>query len=69
MRRDALGPVADHTGSGRWPAGISAAAQLLGEVAVGMVAGTPGVLAYRSVVVTAAHHVETSLRQIDRSRS
>ena len=34
-----------------------------------MVAGTPGVLAYRSVVVRAAHHVEITLRQIDRSRS
>ena len=34
-----------------------------------MVAGTPGVLAYRSVVVRGAHHVEITLRQIDRSRS
>jgi len=61
--------VTGWTGSRRWPTGLSSAAQLLGEVAVGVVAGPPGVLAYRSVVVTAAHQVETTLRQIDGSRS
>jgi hypothetical protein len=35
----------------------------LGEVAVGIVAGAPGVFAYRSVVVAAAHQVQDRLHQ------
>jgi hypothetical protein len=62
MRKDAAGAVASRTSAGRWPIGLSSAAQLLGEVAVGMVAGAPGVLAYRSVAVTAARQVESTLR-------
>ena len=56
MRKDVLGAVASRTSAGRWPISLSSAAQLLGEVAVGMFAGAPGVLAYRSVVVTATQH-------------
>jgi hypothetical protein len=67
MRKAAVGTVVSRTGTGRRPIGLSFAAQLLGEVAVGMVAGPPGVLAYRSVVVTAAQHIETRLRPFDRS--
>lgn len=62
MRKDPAGAVASQTSAGRWPIGLSSAAQLLGEVAVGMVAGAPGVLAYRSVVVAAAQQVESTLR-------
>jgi len=43
----------DVAGAGRWPIGLSSAAQLLGEVAAGIVAGAPGVLAYRSVLIAA----------------
>jgi len=64
MRKDAAGAVASRTGAGRWPVGLSSAAQLLGEVAVGMVAGAPGVLPYRSVVVAAAQQVESTLRHL-----
>jgi hypothetical protein len=62
MRKDAAGAVASRTGAGRRPIGLSSAAQLLGEVAVGIVAGAPGVLAYRSVVGAAAQQVESTLR-------
>jgi predicted alternative tryptophan synthase beta-subunit len=64
MRKDVAGAVANQTGAGRWPIGLSSAAQLFGEVAVGMVAGAPGVLAYRSVVVAAAQQVESTLRHL-----
>jgi len=64
MRMDTLGVnVARRTCAGRWPIGLSYAAQLLGEVAVGLVAGTPGVLAYRSVV---ANHPQITLRHLKR---
>jgi hypothetical protein len=63
MRKHVAGAVARRTSAGRWPVGLSYAAQLLGEVAVGMIAGAPGVLAYRSVVVTAAQQVQTRLYQ------
>jgi hypothetical protein len=62
MRKDVAGAVASRTSAGRWPIGLSSAAQLLGEVAAGIVAGAPGVLAYRSVVVPAAQQVESTLR-------
>jgi hypothetical protein len=64
VRKDVTGAVASRTSVGRWPIGLSSAAQFLGEVAVGMVAGAPGVLAYRSVVVAAAQQVESTLRHI-----
>jgi hypothetical protein len=63
MRKDVAGVIDAPTGAGRWPIGLSSAAQLLGEVAFGMIAGAPGVLAYRSVVVTAAQQVQTRLHQ------
>jgi len=62
MRKDVAGAVVSRTSASRWPIGLSSAAQLLGEVAVGVVAGAPGVLAYRSVVVAATQQVESTLR-------
>jgi hypothetical protein len=61
MRKDAVGTVGSQTSTSRWPVGLSSAAQLLGELAVGIVAGAPGVLAYRSALVAAAQQVETTL--------
>jgi len=61
MRKDAVVPVASRTSTGRWPVGLLYAAQLLGEVAVGMVAGAPGVFAYRSALVAAGQHATTRL--------
>jgi hypothetical protein len=69
MRRDVAGAVASRTSAGRWPIGLSSAAQLLGEVAVGMIAGAPGVLAYRSVVVAAAQQVAATLHQVGKNAS
>jgi hypothetical protein len=69
MRKDVTGAVASRTSAGRWPIGLSSAAQLLGEVAIGMVAGAPGVLAYRSVVVTAAQQVAATLHNFGRGAS
>ena len=62
MRKDVAGAGPNQAAAGRWPVALSSAAQLLGEVAAGMVAGAPGVLAYRSVVVPAAQQVESTLR-------
>ncbi|TMG42982.1 MAG: hypothetical protein E6H85_11570 [Chloroflexi bacterium] len=67
MRKDAVVPVASRTSTGRWPVGLLYAAQLLGEVAVGMVAGAPGVLAYRSALVAAGQHATTRLLHFDKS--
>jgi hypothetical protein len=64
MRKVVAGAVASRTSGGPWPIGLSSAAQLLGEVAVGLVAGAPGVLAYRSVLVAAAQQVESTLRHL-----
>jgi len=69
MRKDVAGAVASRTSAGRWPIGLSSAAQLLGEVAVGMIAGAPGVLAYRSVVVTAGQQVAATLHSFGRGAS
>jgi hypothetical protein len=64
VRKDVAGVIDAQTGADRWPIALSSAAQLLGEVAIGMIAGPPGVLAYRSVVVTAAQRLQTSLHQL-----
>jgi hypothetical protein len=69
MRKDVVGTVASRTSSGPWPIGLSSVAQLLGEVAVGIVAGSPGVLAYRSVLIAAEQRGEITLRSLDRSWS
>ena len=64
MRKDVAGGVTSRTSVGWWPIGLSSAAQLLGEVAVGMIAGAAGVLAYRSIVLVAAPQVESTLRHL-----
>jgi hypothetical protein len=61
MRKDVAGTAASWTSSGRWPIGLSSAAQLLGEVAVSIVAGAPGVLAFRSVLIAAEQRGEIAL--------
>jgi len=69
MRKDVVGTVASRTSPGRWPVGLSSAAQLLGECAAGIVAGAPGVLAYRSVLIAAEQRGEITLRSLNRSGS
>jgi hypothetical protein len=65
MRKDVAGTVASQTSAGRWPVGLSSAAQLLGEVAVGIFAGAPGVLAYRTVLIAAVHGGDVALRSLN----
>jgi hypothetical protein len=64
VRKDVAGVIDARTGAGHWPIGLSSAAQLLGEVAIGIIAGPPGVLAYRSVLVAAAQQVKNTLRHL-----
>lgn len=53
MGKNGVGTLASQTSPGRWPFGLSSAAQLLGEVGVGIIGGAPGVLAFRSVLIAA----------------